>query len=84
MPQNPSLPKLNLTNQQREQIRKTVLIATHNEVEFRQKATTAAKDFTPAVGVTLTALGHEASVWQNANYERILTNAILWSMRKAL
>ena len=31
--------------------------------------------------VFYTALGHEASVWQDARYERILTNAILWSMR---
>ena len=52
VPQNPSLPKLNLTNQQREQIRRTVLTE-HNEVEFRLKATKAAKDFTPVVGVTL-------------------------------
>jgi hypothetical protein len=52
VPQNPSFPKLDLTNQQREQIRKTVLTE-HNEVEFRQIATKAAKDFTPAVGVTL-------------------------------
>lgn len=27
------------------------------------------------------ALGHEASVWQDARYQRILTNAILWSIR---
>jgi hypothetical protein len=52
VPQNPSLPKLNLTNMQREQIRKTVLTE-RNEVEFRLKATKAAKDFTPAVGATL-------------------------------
>jgi len=50
--QNPSLPKLNLTNMQREQIRETVLTE-HNEVEFRLKATKPAKDFTPAVGATL-------------------------------
>jgi hypothetical protein len=50
--QTPSLPKLNLTNMQREQIRKSVLTE-HNEVEFRLKATKAAKDFTPMVGVTL-------------------------------
>jgi len=50
--QNPSLPKLNLTNMQREQIRKAVLTE-HNEVEFRLKATKPAKDFTPAVGATL-------------------------------
>jgi hypothetical protein len=52
VPQNPSLPKLNLTNVQREQIRKTVLTE-HNEVEFRLKATKPAKDFTPAIGATL-------------------------------
>jgi hypothetical protein len=50
--QNPSLPKLDLTNQQREQIRKTVLVE-HNEVQFRLAATKPAKDFTPAVGVAL-------------------------------
>jgi len=50
--QTPSLPKLNLTNMQREQIRKSVLTE-HNEVEFRLKATKPAKDFTPAVGATL-------------------------------
>ena len=32
--------------------------------------------------VFYTALGHEASVWQDARYQRLLTNAILWSMRK--
>jgi hypothetical protein len=46
VPQNPSLPKLNLTNMQREQIRKAVLTE-HNEVEFRLKATKLAKDFNP-------------------------------------
>jgi hypothetical protein len=48
VPQNPSLPKLNLTNMQREQIRKAVLTE-HNEVEFRLAATKSAKDFNPAV-----------------------------------
>src|SRR3974390_2201911 len=52
VPQNPSLPKLNLTNTQREQIRKAVLTE-HNEVEFRLKATKSAKDFTPAVGTMI-------------------------------
>ena len=52
VPQNPSLPKLNLANTQREQIRKTVLTQ-HNEVEFRLAATKSAKDFTPAVGTAL-------------------------------
>ena len=46
--QNPSLPKLNLTNMQREQIRKAVLTE-HNEIEFRLAATKSAKDFSPAV-----------------------------------
>jgi type 1 glutamine amidotransferase len=32
--------------------------------------------------VFYTALGHEASAWQDARYQRILTNAILWAMRK--
>jgi len=50
--QNPSLPKLNLTNAQHEQIR-TTLLTKHTEVEFRQKATKAAKDFTPSVGAKL-------------------------------
>ena len=34
--------------------------------------------------VFYTALGHEASVWQDARYQRILTNAILWSTRRPL
>jgi type 1 glutamine amidotransferase len=29
------------------------------------------------------ALGHEASVWNDARYQRILTNAILWSTRRS-
>jgi uncharacterized protein len=29
------------------------------------------------------ALGHEASVWKDARYQRILTNAILWSIRSS-
>jgi hypothetical protein len=52
VPQNPSLPKLNLTNTQREQIRKAVLTE-HNEVEFRLASTKSAKDFTPAVGAKI-------------------------------
>jgi len=52
VPQSPTLPKLNLTNDQREQIRKGVLTE-HTEVEFHLKATKAAKDFTPAVGAKL-------------------------------
>ena len=31
--------------------------------------------------VFYSALGHEPSVWQDARYQRILSNAILWSMR---
>ena len=30
--------------------------------------------------VFYSALGHEASVWQDWRYQKILTNAILWSM----
>ena len=33
--------------------------------------------------VFYTALGHEASVWQDARYQRMLTKAILWSMRRS-
>ena len=33
--------------------------------------------------VFYTALGHEPSVWQDARYQRILTNAILWSIRRS-
>ena len=33
--------------------------------------------------VFYTALGHEASVWQDRRYQRMLTNAILWSMRRS-
>jgi hypothetical protein len=33
--------------------------------------------------VFYTALGHEASVWQDPRYQRILTNAILWSVRRS-
>jgi len=52
VPQNPSLPKLNLTDKQREQIRKAVLTEP-TEVEFRLKATKSAKDFNPVVGATI-------------------------------
>lgn len=34
--------------------------------------------------VFYTALGHEPSVWQDARYQRLLTNAIFWSMRRVL
>ena len=33
--------------------------------------------------VFYTALGHEASVWQDTRFQRLLTNAILWSMRRS-
>ena len=33
--------------------------------------------------VFYTALGHEASVWHDSRYQRILTNAILWSVRRS-
>jgi uncharacterized protein len=33
--------------------------------------------------VFYSALGHEASVWQDWRYQRILTNAILWSTRRS-
>ena len=33
--------------------------------------------------VFYTALGHEPSVWQDVRYQRILTNAILWSARRS-
>jgi type 1 glutamine amidotransferase len=33
--------------------------------------------------VFYTALGHEASVWQDRRYQRMLTNAILWSIRRS-
>jgi hypothetical protein len=52
VPQTPSLPKLHLTNMQREQIRKAVLTEP-NEVEFRLKTTKSAKDFSGAVGTTI-------------------------------
>jgi len=52
VPASPSLPRLNLTNEQREQVRKAVLTE-HNEVQFRLKSTKAAKDFTPAIGEKL-------------------------------
>jgi type 1 glutamine amidotransferase len=32
--------------------------------------------------VFYSALGHEASVWQDPRYQRILTNAILWSTKR--
>jgi hypothetical protein len=52
LPANPPLPKLHLTNPQREQIRKAVLTE-HNEVQFRLATTKSARDFTPSVGAKL-------------------------------
>jgi hypothetical protein len=52
VPQNPSLPKLNLNSAQREQVRQA-LLTRHTEVEFRLKATKSAKDFTPTIGAKL-------------------------------
>jgi hypothetical protein len=52
VPQNPSLPKLHLTDAQRERIRQT-LLTKDTEVEFRLKTTQSAKDFTPTIGATL-------------------------------
>lgn len=33
--------------------------------------------------VFYTALGHEASVWQDPRYQRLLANAVLWSIRRS-
>jgi type 1 glutamine amidotransferase len=33
--------------------------------------------------VFYTALGHEASVWHDSRYQRMLANAILWSVRRS-
>ena len=33
--------------------------------------------------VFYTALGHKAEVWRDSRYQRILTNAILWAMRRS-
>jgi hypothetical protein len=52
VPQNPTLPKLNLTSEQREQIRKSVL-GRDTEVEFHLKSTKGAKNFVPQIGVKL-------------------------------
>jgi type 1 glutamine amidotransferase len=32
--------------------------------------------------VFYSALGHEASVWQDPRYQRLLTGAIIWSTRR--
>ncbi|SIN91958.1 hypothetical protein SAMN05443247_00722 [Bradyrhizobium erythrophlei] len=34
--------------------------------------------------VFYSALGHEASVWRDPRYQRLLTNAILWSTRRSV
>jgi type 1 glutamine amidotransferase len=39
------------------------------------------KRFFGAGRVFYSALGHEASVWLDPRYQRLLTNAILWSTR---
>src|ERR1044072_1933683 len=52
VPHNPSLPKLNLSAAQREQVRK-MLRTEHPEVQFKRKETQAAKDFSPKVGAKL-------------------------------
>lgn len=49
VPQNPKLPKLNLTDAQRAQIRQ-VLTAKNSQIEFKLKTTKKAQDFTPQVG----------------------------------
>src|SRR5215831_16163775 len=46
VPQNPSPSQLHLNDAQREQIRET-LLTKHTEIEFRLKATQAAKKFQP-------------------------------------
>ena len=50
--QKVTLPKLSLSNAQREQIRKAVA-SQNSDVEFRLKAVKKAKDFTPQVGAKL-------------------------------
>jgi hypothetical protein len=52
VPQDPSLPKLNLNEAQREQIRQT-LLTKDTEVEFKLKTTKSAANFTPKLGATL-------------------------------
>lgn len=50
--QNPVLPKLNLNDAEREQIRRA-LMTKNNEVEFKLKTTKSAKNFSPVVGAKL-------------------------------
>jgi hypothetical protein len=52
IPQNPALPKLNLTDAQREQIRQT-LLTKNTHIEFKMKETKPAETFTPKVGAEL-------------------------------
>lgn len=52
VPQNPTLPRLNLTEAQRRQVRE-VLAAEPTEIEFRLKSTKSAKSFDPRVGAKL-------------------------------
>jgi len=52
VPQNPSPPKLHLSDSQRERIRQT-LVTRDTEVEFKLKTTKPAKDFVPKIGAAL-------------------------------
>lgn len=52
--QEVSPPKLNLSNAQREEIRRGVLTE-HTEVEFQLKSTKPAQSFTPSIGAKLPA-----------------------------
>src|SRR4051812_30032831 len=46
VPQNPALPKLNLSDAQREQIRKTLLVQ-NTQIEFKMPQTKPAESFEP-------------------------------------
>src|SRR5690242_14428177 len=50
--QKPSLPKLNLTDAQRQEISK-ILTQKNSQIEFNLKTTKKAKDFNPQVGAKL-------------------------------
>jgi hypothetical protein len=52
--QNPSLPKLNLTNAQREEVR-NILLKRNTQIEFRTKETKPAAGFEPKIGAKLPA-----------------------------
>ena len=52
VPVSAPLPALNLTDAQREQIRK-VVVTKNTDIQFRLKPTKSAKDFTPEIGATL-------------------------------